>query len=297
MNRSASMAYLSAAAALFIWSGTAIANKIAVGTMSGLTAGVLRSMLAGLVAVVIILAMRLPFPAQKREQLLLVVSGVASFALWPALMSIGIEHTTAGHAALIMALIPIITVLFAAFIARRWPGWRWWLGGVLAIIGTLLLLASRKLSFVPISPGASIEGDLLVLAGSVICAIGYVAGARSSAKIGSLATTFWGLVLALFVLIPAFLLIADQTRWQAVSGSAWLAIGWLAFLSSLSGYVLWFFALQRGGIGRIGSLQLMMPVMTLLAAAIMLDETITWLLALACIVIIAGGTIAQRNAQ
>ena len=38
--------------ALVLWSGTAIANKIAVAYMSGMTAGVLRSMLAGVVSTV-----------------------------------------------------------------------------------------------------------------------------------------------------------------------------------------------------------------------------------------------------
>jgi hypothetical protein len=48
--------------ALIMWSGTAIANKVAVASISGATAGILRSMLAGLIALALATLLRLPFP-------------------------------------------------------------------------------------------------------------------------------------------------------------------------------------------------------------------------------------------
>ena len=68
--------------ALVMWSGTAIANKIAVASMSGLTAGVLRSLLAGTIALALSLLLRLPKPSNNEDRVLLVVSGLSSFAIW-----------------------------------------------------------------------------------------------------------------------------------------------------------------------------------------------------------------------
>ncbi len=291
------VALFAAILALLLWSGTAIANKIAVGYMDALSAGVLRSMLAGLCALAIAFLLRLPFPQSGRDRSLLIISGVSSFAIWPMLLSIGIEQTTVGHAALIMAMIPVFTVLFSAVVHRRLPALGWWLGAVIALSATIVLITSRGISLELFTDGSSIVGDLIIFTGCVSCAAGYVAGGKLSPKIGTAATTFWGLSIALLILIPVFSSIASRTVWLEVPVQGWLAIAWMTFLSSLAGYALWFFALGRGGIDRIGSLQLMMPVITLVVAAIMLGEHLTVFLITICTAIMTGTFLAQRYAR
>lgn len=290
-----SPAFLAACLALLLWSGTAIANKFAVLYMDGLTAGVLRSMLAGFVALTIALMLRLPFPRSWQNRLLLLTSGIASFALWPILMSIGIEHTSAGHAALIMALIPIFTVLIASTLQRIIPNSTWWFGAMLAFSAGIALMFERGLVFED-AGNATLKGDFLILIGGAVCAVGYVAGGKLSKTLGSLATTFWGLSLALLILIPIFAMISDQTTWSEVPTNGWLAIAWMTLLSSLAAYILWFFALAKGGVSRIGSLQLAMPIATLIAAAILLHEPLTLFLIIICSILIGGTFLAHRNA-
>ena len=73
-----------------------VASQIAVRSM----AGVLRSALAGLIAATIALLARLPRPRTAGQLRLLLFSGLASFAAWPMLMSLGLGSTTANHAGL-----------------------------------------------------------------------------------------------------------------------------------------------------------------------------------------------------
>lgn len=287
--------YSCAVFALVVWSGTPIANKIAINYMSGLQAGVLRSVSAGLIAFALVLIMRMPFPKQGKQRLLLSISGIASFAMWPLLMSIGLEYTSAGHAALIMALIPVFTVLFSNLLCARWPNWRWCFGATVAILGTLMLIAGRPLVFSLTDYQTTLKGDLLILLGCIVCAWGYVAGARSSIGIGSRATTFWGLALALVVLIPVFFSIVDYNSLSTIDTTAWLAIAWLVLFSSLLAYIAWLFALERGGIAKIGSIQLSMPVLTLIAAVFILAEDINSFIIFACVLILFGAYLAQRN--
>jgi drug/metabolite transporter (DMT)-like permease len=286
-------AYLAAGITLILWSGTAIANKFAVMHMDDLTAGVLRSMIAGLLALAIALVMKLPFPTGPRDRVLLLISGITSFALWPMMLSLGIGRTTAGHAALIMAMIPVLTVLIAALVAHRMPSLLWWVGAFIALTATAVLIGARGNS----GEGSSTWGDAVVLFGCVSCASGYVAGGRLSPKIGTAATTFWSLSLALFALVPAMFYLADRTDWANVPFEGWAGIAWLALLSSLTGYALWFYALSRGGIARISTLQLVMPVVTLLVAAALLDETLNLFLGLVCTGVVAGTWLAQKSAH
>jgi drug/metabolite transporter (DMT)-like permease len=142
-------AFSAAVLALALWSGTVIATKVAVVYMSGLTAGVLRSMLAGVVAMVIALLFRLPRPSAGTDRFLLIASGLASFAVWPALMSVGIERTTASHAAIIMAMIPVFTVLITHMVEWRLPQPGWWLGAAAAFVATVILVMDQGSNYCP----------------------------------------------------------------------------------------------------------------------------------------------------
>jgi drug/metabolite transporter (DMT)-like permease len=279
-----------------MWSGTPVANKVAVYYMSGLTAGVLRSMLAAAIAFVAAFVLRLPVPSGIRDRLLLIGSGAASFAVWPALASVGIARTTASHAAVIMAMIPILTALIAHLVDRRLPRAGWWFGATIAFAATALLVTASNPGAAPSRPSASLAGDLIVLAGCLVCAIGYVAGGKLAVKIGTTATTFWSLASALLLLLPLFSLIADDTAWTEIPTRGWLAIGWMTVLSSLAGYVLWFYALGVGGIARISSLQLASPAVTIAAAALILSEAITLQMVWITVVILAGTSWAHHNA-
>lgn len=293
-SRSAAPAFIAAIVTLLFWGGTAIANRYAVGYADPIAVATLRSLLAGLLALSIALLLRLEFPAERKDRILLLLSGLFSFALWPIVLSLGLGQTTASHAALIMAILPVITVLLAALINRTVPTAAWWFGGTLAIIATVFLITDRGGSFAVADPAAAAIGDLIILAGCVFCAAGYVAGAKVTAKIGSFATTFWGLATALLVTVPGFLLTQAKTDWAALPASAWWAIAWLTLCSSFFGYVLWFYALGRGGIERIGSLQLLMPVVTLVGAVLILGEVLTWQLAALCSIVLLGTFIAHR---
>ncbi|MHA1570026.1 MAG: DMT family transporter [Alphaproteobacteria bacterium] len=284
---------LIAGGALLLWGGTAVANKIAVGHMDPMTAGVLRSLLAGLIATAAALAWRLPFPKAARQRGLLALSGITSFAIWPLLLSLGLGLTTASHAALIMAMIPVFTGLIAAGTERNWPRAGWWVGVTIAVIGAFFLVFYRSEG--ALLEAGSVTGDLIILAGAGICGLGYVAGGKLTPVIGTWSTTFWGLAIACLVLIPTFAVLAPRTDWSAVGAGGWAAIAYMTVMSSLLGYAGWFWALGHGGIARIASWQLAQPAITLALAAMVLGEALSWPLLLAGATILAGTAIAQST--
>ncbi|NNC63821.1 MAG: DMT family transporter [Gammaproteobacteria bacterium] len=276
--------------AILFWGATPVATKFAVSSIDAVMTGVLRSIIAGPIAVALALALRLPFPATGRERMLLVVSGLTSFAIWPTLLSTGIGLTTAAHAGLILALIPIVTGLFASFIGAAWPRLRWWLGSSIAVIGTFVLIINTALDA---GAQASITGDLIIFLGIIACAIGYIAGAKITPVIGTWATTFWGIAMSAVLLVPVAAALRGRTDWANVDSVSWTAMLYLAFFGTIGGYVAWFWALDRGGVTRIASWQLAQPVITLGLAAYLLSEQITLPLVLVAVSIVAGTAWAQ----
>ena len=250
----------------------------------------MRPILAGPVALICALALRLPFPTNLRDRLFLALSGVTSFAIWPVLLSVGIGMTTATHAGLILAMIPLATGLLTSVVDRAWPNWIWWMGSAVAIAGTALLILSRESS---IDNAASIAGDLVVLLGVIACAVGYITGARVTPEIGTWATTFWGIVVAAITLVPVAAFQLRETAWASIGTTSGLAMLYLAFFGTIGGYAAWYWALGHGGIRRISSWQLAQPVITLALATLILGELLTLQLVLIASVIVASTAVAQ----
>ena len=75
---------------------------------------------------------------------------------------------------------------------------------------------------------------------------------------------------------------------------AWGAVVFLALVTSILGYVGWYWALAHGGIARIAPLQFLQPLSGLVLAALVLDERLTWSLAVGAGAVIAGVAIARR---
>ncbi len=189
-------------------------------------------------------------------------------------------------------MIPIFTGLIAAAFDRAWPHVAWWAGISIAGAGTVFFISyggSETLS----AGGASATGDLIILGGAVVCALGYVTGGKLSLVIGTWATTFWGLAIAAVATIPVAVAFAPRTDWFAVTGTSWLSLGYLAFIGSLTAYLAWFWSPGHGGITRMSSWQLGQPVVTLVLAAIVLGEAITPPLLLSGAVILTGTGLAQ----
>ena len=65
-------------------------------------------------------------------------------------------------------------------------------------------------------------------------------------------------------------------------------------MTSIVGYVGWYWALAHGGIARIATIQFLQPFSGLVLAALLLGEDFTAPLIAASAAILAGVTIAQR---
>jgi drug/metabolite transporter (DMT)-like permease len=65
-------------------------------------------------------------------------------------------------------------------------------------------------------------------------------------------------------------------------------------MTTIVGYIGWYWALAAGGIARIGTIQFFQPVSGLLLASIVLGERFTLSLLVASVIILTGVAIAQR---
>ncbi|MBM3516432.1 MAG: DMT family transporter [Alphaproteobacteria bacterium] len=286
---------MAAAGAVTLWGATAAVTKYAVAEIDSVMVGILRTALAALLTAPLALALQLKMPLAGTGPAWLAVSSIGGFVAFPVLFGFGIIYTTASHAALIMAALPIFSGLYAAAVNRRWPGGRWWLGVAIAFAGEFLLIHFRLGLVDGAADDAVLLGDALILLSCAASSFGYVAGARlAQLGAGSIATTFWGVTLAGLALLPVLAWRERYVDWDAVGWASWACVLYLALGATLVAYLLWYWALARGGVARVGLAQFIQPVIAVGLAAVLLGERVTFGLAAAAAVIVAGVVIAQR---
>ena len=96
---------------------------------------------------------------------------------------------------------------------------------------------------------------------------------------------------------PVLLIPTIETMPHNVASVGWLSLSGFAYVSVVSmylGFVVWYKGLALGGIARIGQLQLLQPFLTILAAAILLRERISWIELLAALVVIVCVLIGRK---
>lgn len=289
-----------ALAIMVLWGGTPVVTKLAVREIDPVVVGLMRTILGGIAALPLALLLRISLP-RGRLWLPLALSGFCGFVAFPIIFTIGQRMTSAMHSGLILAMLPILTGLYVAILDRQRPAGRWWLGCAIAFAGEVLLITGR-------SGGgpeeASLLGDVLVAIACLFASAGYVAGARlAQAKYASLGTTLWGIALATLAVAPALPIAggpSEQGAWllgllPAASPLAWGAVAFIAWVTSILGYMGWYWALARGGIARIGTIQFLQPLSGLVLAFFLLGERPTLILALATVMILGGVVIAWRR--
>ena len=276
---------------MVVWGATPILTRIALEDMEPLVVATLRTIVAGLLAVPLLAHARLSLPRAATSRRLLALSAAAGFVVFPVVYTIGQERTSGLHGVMILAALPIFTGLYAAAVARRPPTGGWLVGCAIALAGEVVLIGARGGD----ASDATLGGDLLVLAAALVVSAGYVAGAMLPPRgVSSAAATYWGVVLGAVVLAPLATALLARDGLPEAGWRAWGAVAVLAVVTSVVGYIGWYWALDRGGIARISTLQFLQPLSGFALAVVVLGDSVTPTIAVGAAAIVCGVIIAQR---
>ena len=276
---------------MVVWGATPVLTRIALDEMEPLVVATLRTIVAGLLAAPLLLRAREPFPRATSARRLLAVSAAAGFVVFPVVYTVGQERTSGLHGVMILAALPIFTGLYAAAVERRLPTRGWLVGCAIALVGEAVLIGARGGG----TGEATLTGDLIVLAAALVVSAGYVAGALLPPRgVSSSAATFWGVVLGAIVLSPLATVLLAEDGLPNAGWRAWGAVLVLAVVTSVIGYIGWYWALDRGGIARISTVQFLQPLSGFALAVVVLGDRVTPAIAVGAAAIVCGVVIAQR---
>lgn len=267
------------------FSFTLPATRVAVDGLDPTFVGIGRTVAAAALAAAFLLWRREPLPTlDQARRLCIVALGVVLG--WPLLSALALRDLPSAEAAVIAGLLPAATAVAAVARAGERPSRGFWVASAAGLVAVLAFAASQ-------GAGLPRGGDWLVLAAVALASLGYAEGAALTPTMGGRRVISWALVLALPVTVPVTAVAAAG----GVGGgntADWLCFAYVAIISQFLGFFAWYAGLARGGVAKIGQLQLAQPLLTLIWSALLLGEHIGAATLVAAIGVVLSVAATQR---
>ncbi|MBI3728369.1 MAG: EamA family transporter [Burkholderiales bacterium] len=224
-----------------------------------------------------------PFP--KTSWNWVIAYGMFQFAFQFTFLFCGIKlGFPAGLASLVMQLQAFITMGLAVVIMGEKPQ-------LVQVLGALIALSGMALVAIHLEAQATIIGFLLVVAGAMCWSIANIV-TKKIGVVNPLSMVVWGSAIASPPLLLASFLMEGMDAWQAAYAQLnWTSIGAIAYQSypnTIVGFGIWSWLMRKYPAATIAPFTLLVPVVGMVAASIVLNETLFWWKICAGLLVLGG---------
>ncbi len=262
------LAYVGLSVATVGWASGFIAGKLALGAMSPLVVAAWRYAVAAVILLPFALRQRPADglgPAARPLALMMLCGGV----LYPWLFLAALQQTSATNTALLIALNPVLTLLFSPLVGERIERRR--LIGVLVALAGAATVITRgdpaHLTALRLNPG-----DLIAVAAAAMWAAFNLTSRR---VVGHLTPAFTNCVIYLFGAVALYVLGHADRPWAqltAATPSALAGVVIMAVLSSVIAGQFFLVGVRTVGVTRTVVFVYLVPVLTALLSTTLLGE-------------------------
>lgn len=224
----------------------------------------------------------------------IVLLGLLGYVIYQVSFIVGVNHTTAGSAALIMAATPLWTAVISRIAGYEQLGYLAWTGLVISLIGTALVVAAGAENA---ALSGSLGGNLLMLLASVLWGAYTALNKTVVHDVSPTGATFFGIVVALPFLVGIGVPYLDTVAWPEVGLWVWGAIIFSGGLSTGLAFAIWNTAVKNVGASNTAVYNNLVPFIALIGGALFLDEPVAWIQLIGGTLIIGGLLVMRRDRQ
>lgn len=235
--------------------------------------------------IVIILIPKKFTPPHKKDILPLFLLGFFGLVIYHLGLNYGEVYMSASAASLIIATIPIFTVIFATVFLKEHLTKKIAIGVPLSLSGVIIIslvgTSGDPFEITYISAAVAVLISALVGAGYTIV------GKKMLQRYSALSLTVYAFLFGCLGLLP-FLSSSLITEVASLTWRGWGAVIFLALLPTVVGYVLWYVALEIKTASEISVFLYFIPVLATLISYFLFHEQVTWLFLLGGVLVIVG---------
>ncbi len=270
---------------ILIFSLTLPVSKIAVLSFNPYFIAFGRAALAGLVALAYLFLKKEAAPT-KTDFVKFVVIALGVVFGFPILTTVAMTHGSSSHGAVILGMMPLVTTVIGVLRFKERPSLGFWL---VSLLGAALVVLYALLK----SSGSFTYIDGLLVLGGISACIGYVEGGELSKKMSPRAVISWALVVSLPInLVMSWFTYSPE--YIHASTVAWISFAYLGLFSMFLGFFFWYEGLAIGGIARVSQVQLIQPFCTLVAASILLGDSLTLINLIFAVLVVSTVMLGKR---
>jgi len=272
--------------AAILFGVSVVAVRIAVRDIPPLTLALLRFGQGSFVLFIALAAFRRDlFRIDRRDLPYLGLLGVIFFAVFPVTFNAGMRYVDASHGALLLATMPLWTLILARFVARERLSARQLIGVLTSMVGVVFVMADRTAA----GAGASnsLKGNLLLIATAICGATYNVLAKRMLSRYSGLTVTFYAMLIGTIFLAPAPFVEAAP-RLDALGAETLVMVAFLGVFGAALSFSLWTSALQRLSPTQVAVYINLNPISATLLAAVMLHEHLSVNFVLGFVAVVTG---------
>jgi len=190
--------------------------------------------------------------------------------------TVGLRYTSVSHAAVLVGMGPIYTLILAVVLKLETATWRKATGMVIALAGIAVLASENGIS----AHSSSVLGDVIMMTGSIGFAMYVVLGKRLAGCYDPLTMTafshYAGALIVLPVAIYRAIRLGSAEHWRAIAWTGWAAMLYMAIFSSAVAYVFYFWLLRYLEASQLSAFTYILPVVATVLGILWLDEKGSW---------------------
>lgn len=280
--------------AVILWGISFVATKAALREVSPVTLISLRFALGVLFLIAVLAVRGLPLLPSTKDWPSLALMGFVGVFVHQMLQAYALTMTTAMNTGWLIGLIPIWSALLAAFLLRERFGLTKLTGLLLGFAGAALVVTRGMISHDMLAL-PSTRGDLLILVSTVNWAIYTILGHGTIRKLGATRATAGAMFFGWLMLLPFFIARAGWREIPNFTATGWGALAFLGIGCSGVGYLFWYGAVEKIEASRVAAFLYVEPLVTFIAAVILLGERVTATAVVGGLLVLAGVLLMQRG--
>lgn len=282
-NKTKLFANIAILTTIVFWGVSSSVVKIALREVPPSTLALIRFTIASIILLAITKALYPSVRIEKKDRKGIVLCGLVGVTIYFIFENYGLSMINAANATIILASIPLFTIVMERIINKTPIGLKKGAGVIMSMAGVILVIGN---SISVNTELKEIMGSLLML-GAAICWVIYslinkpLEGKYPIILLSAYQSLYGGLFLIPFALL-------ERRDWEPISLVSWLSILYLALFCSALCYYLYLYALMGLGASQTNVYINLMPFIGVFAAYFILRERLYLLQLLGGLVVLAG---------
>jgi drug/metabolite transporter (DMT)-like permease len=273
---------------VLVWSVNPIAAKIALRHLPAPLLVSLRTTIAAVIVLPVLIRLRKLISAAHWWKLALLGAGLQVGN--QLIYVVALNLTSIAHAAFIYSAVPVIILLLAASRGQESITAKKLVGMSVCFAGAVWLAMDKTGGGDP-----SLEGDALLAVAGLLFAAFTVFGKQARQQYGAVVLNSLAYVSGGLLLQPVIWIVYRDFSFATVPSEAWWAVSYMAAFPSVLGYLIYYWALGHVPASRIAGVQYVQPLTATSLGWVLLGESVSLNLGLAGAVILAGVYLAERR--